>query len=186
MASDLSNYCVHETLKDGTKVLVRAIRPDDGARVLEAFNELDRDTIYRRFFELKKELSADELKSVIDVDFDKVCSLVVTNENDESLIAEARFAVAPRVVPKSAEIAFLTGKAYRGRGIAGLLLRHLARLAKRQGISRFEADVLSDNRAMLSVLCSSGLPTQQTRDGNIVHLTLLLDPMYGGCTMEPH
>ena len=47
--TDTRNYIAHEILKDGTEVTVRAIRPDDGAGILEAFSRLDRESIYRRF-----------------------------------------------------------------------------------------------------------------------------------------
>ena len=61
---DPNDYIEHETLKDGTKVTVRAIRPKDAPSILEAFGKLDRESVYRRFFSLKKELSASELKQL--------------------------------------------------------------------------------------------------------------------------
>ena len=75
---DFSNYLARETLKDGTEVTVRAIRPDDGPAILEAFRALDAESIYRRFFSPKKELSDAELKQLTDVDFQSVMALVVT------------------------------------------------------------------------------------------------------------
>ena len=75
---DFSNYLAREKLKDGTEVTVRAIRPDDGPAILEAFRELDAESIYRRFFSPKKELSDAELKQLTDVDFQSVMALVAT------------------------------------------------------------------------------------------------------------
>ena len=171
---DPSIYLAKETLKDGTEVTIRAIQPEDSASVLESFAKLDRDAIYRRFFSLKKELSDAEVKQLTDVDFSQVVALVVTKETGqgETLIAGGRYAVENLETSQAAELAFLTDEAYRGRGIAGLLLRHLIRLAQKAGISRLKADVLADNHPMLVVFRRSGLPMRQQREGSVIHLTL--------------
>jgi len=172
--TDPITYLAKETLKDGTEVTIRAIQPADSASVLEGFKNLDRDAIYRRFFSLKKELSDAEVKQLTDVDFSQVVALVVTIETGkgETLIAGGRYAVENPETSQAAELAFLTDEAYRGRGIAGLLLRHLIRVAQKAGISRFDADVLADNHPMLVVFRRSGLPMRQQREGSVIHLTL--------------
>jgi RimJ/RimL family protein N-acetyltransferase len=176
---DFSNYLARETLKDGTEVTVRAIRPGDGPAILEAFRALDAESIYRRFFSPKKELSDAELKQLTDVDFQNVMALVVTAQKDgtEILLGGGRLATEGGDEPQSAELAFLTAGAQRGRGIASLLLRHLTRLGREAGLSRLEAEVLAENQAMLNVFRRSGLPLAQRREGNVVHVTLALrDP----------
>ena len=176
---DFSNYSVREKLKDGTEVTVRAIRPGDGPAILEAFRALDAESIYRRFFSPKKELSDAELKQLTDVDFRGVMALVATAHKDgvEILLGGGRLAIEGGDHPQSAELAFLTAGAQRGRGIASLLLRHLARLGREVGLSRLEAEVLGENQAMLNVFRRSGMPLVQRREGNVVHVTLRLrDP----------
>ncbi len=84
---DLADYSVHDRLKDGTEVTVRAIRPEDGPAILEAFRALDAESIYRRFFSPKKELSVAELKQLTDVDFRKVTGLVVTAQQDGASVS---------------------------------------------------------------------------------------------------
>jgi RimJ/RimL family protein N-acetyltransferase len=174
--ADPRNYLVRETLKDGTEVNVRAIRADDGPRILDAFNTLDRESIYRRFFSPKKGLSDAELTQLTEVDFSQVSALVVTTQCDgvETLLGGGRYAAEAGDRPQSAELAFLTGGVYRGKGIASLLLRHLTLLARETGLSRFEADVLAENQSMLNVFRRSGLPMTQQREGNVVHVTLAL------------
>jgi RimJ/RimL family protein N-acetyltransferase len=173
---DPNNYLEHETLKDGTKVTVRAIRPEDAPSILEEFGNLDGEAVYRRFFTPKKELSASELEQLTTVDFERGMALVVTAEtlNGETLIAGGRYAVEPGDRPKCAELAFLTAATHRGRGIASLLLKHLVRLARETGLSRFEADVLAENAAMLNVFRRSGLPMTQRREGGVMHVMLSL------------
>ena len=75
---------------------------------------------------------------------------------------------------RRAEIAFVVEEDYHGLGIAGRLLRHLAEIAREQGIAAFEADVLAENKAMLAVFARCGLPMAKRRDGDTVHVTLSL------------
>jgi RimJ/RimL family protein N-acetyltransferase len=176
---DLGNYSVRDKLKDGTEVTVRAIRRDDGRAILKAFSQLDANSVYRRFFSPKKELSDAELKQLTDVDFQRVTALVATTQQDsvEVLLGGGRFAIEEGDNPQSAELAFLTSQAYRRRGIASLLLRHLKLLAQEAGLSRLDADVLAENQAMLNVFRRSGMPMTQRREGIVVHVTLSLgDP----------
>jgi RimJ/RimL family protein N-acetyltransferase len=174
---DPRNYHAKEVLSDGTEIMVRAIRPEDRASLIEAFQGLDREAVYRRFFSPKKELTEGELKQLTDVDFANVIALVTTTQTSEgeTLIAGGRYAVDDPKNPRSAELAFLTGEAYRGRGIASILLKHLTRLAKDAGLKRFEAEVLAQNQPMLTVFKKSGLAIRQKREGDVVHVTLALD-----------
>lgn len=174
---DPQNYTASETLKDGTPVTIRAIRHDDGNTILDAFKRLDRDSVYRRFFSPKKELTVAELEQFTDVDFSQVVALVVTahGKDGEILIGGGRYA-RDGMGSFSAELAFTTDTNYRGGGIATLILRHLVRIAQEAGLSRFEADVLAENQPMLAVFRHSGLPMQLRRDGSVLHVTLSLQP----------
>ena len=176
-AIDPRNYIAADTLRDGTAITIRAIRPDDGGRVLTAFTNLDPASIYTRFFGHRRQLTDVELKQYTNVDFDRVVALVVaTGTGDcQTLIAGGRYVADDAQLPvRSAEIAFTTEEDYQGRGIASLLLAHLVAIARQKGVSRFEAYVLAHNRSMLSVFRRSGLPMQLRHEGDIVHVTLSL------------
>jgi hypothetical protein len=92
---DRRRYVASETLKDGTAVIVRAIRRADASNVLKAFHHLDRESVYRRFFSPKKELTAADLEQITDVDFGRIVGLVVVKETSEGevLIGGGRYAV---------------------------------------------------------------------------------------------
>jgi GNAT superfamily N-acetyltransferase len=174
---DARSYQASETLKDGTPVSVRAIRHDDWSAVLAAFNELDPEAVYTRFFAYKKTLTDDDLRRTTDVDFDRVVALVVTmgQGNAARLLGGGRYAINDeRHPPESAEVAFITSDACRGRGVAPLLLAHLVRIARERKLLRFEAIVLPMNQPMLSVFRGSGLPMTAAVDGDVVTVTLSL------------
>jgi GNAT superfamily N-acetyltransferase len=175
--TDTRHYSVAETLQDGTAITIRAIRADDSVGVMKAFASLEPESIYTRFFSPRKGLTDSELKQYTDVDFDRVVALVVTTEGGdrETLIAGGRYvSTATQPAASSAEVAFTTEEDYQGRGIGGRLLAHLVRIARQKGVSRFEAHVLTENQAMLSVFRRSGLPMQLQHEGGIVHVTLAL------------
>ena len=174
---DARAYSVNEVMKDGTRVTIRAVRPGDRNRFLEAFRLLEKDSIYTRFFSHRNELSDAEIDRAVNVDFVREVALVVTTETvrGEIIIASGRYiATDGPGTERSAELALVVEEEYQGRGIASRLLAHLATLARHQNLARFEADVLSQNGAMLAVFKRGGFPMQQRRDGSVIHLTLEL------------
>jgi RimJ/RimL family protein N-acetyltransferase len=168
-----ARYFALDSLKDGTQVIVRAIRNDDRDGVLSAFSNLDRESIYTRFFTLKRELTKTELRQLTDVDNNRVVALVVALAGDErgDLVGGGRYC---RTRENAAEIAFTTAERFRDRGVASLILNHLVRIAGSNGIVQFEADVLPNNIAMLSVFRKSGLKLKSKSAAGVQHIMLAL------------
>ena len=174
---DAANYSVHDNLRDGTPVIIRAISRGDGDRIRVAFEHLDREAVYTRFFTYKKSLTDAELNDLTDVDSDHVVALVVTTGtgDDEALIGGGRYcSEAALCASQSAELAFFTDDHYRGRGVASLILKHLIAIARDQGLLQFDADVLAQNRGMLVVFAHSGLAMKQRHEGNVMYVALSL------------
>jgi len=121
-------------------------------------------------------LSDQELKAATEVDFENVVALVVTidSEGEETIIGGGRYSAFDLAGTRSAEIAFIVEEDYHGLGIAGRVLKHLVRIAREKGVSRFEAEVLPHNQAMLAVFSRSGLPMKLTRAEGVIHVTLSL------------
>src|SRR5262249_1385620 len=141
----------------------------------EASGRLSPEAIYLRLFTPKKELTEAGLKRLIEVDFQREVALVATigTGAQESLIGGGRY-VRTDESSSVAEVAFMVDGRYRGQGIASRLLRHLAAIARGHGITRFEAEVLAENRPMLSVFARSGLAMERRREGGVVHVALAL------------
>lgn len=172
--TDAGRFSCTETLRNGLAVTIRAVRPDDRERLAAAFRLLDRDSIYTRFFGYF-DLTEAGLDRAVSVDPDREVALVVTigRGADEIVIGSGRYvASGPPGTERTAEVAFLVEEDYHGLGIASRLLSHLAKFARERGIAALEAEVLAENRPMLSVFARSGLPIQQRRDGGDVHVTL--------------
>lgn len=154
-------------LRDGTRVIVRAIRPDDKIRLNDAFQRLTAGSVYRRFFAAKAELTADDLRRLTELDFVDHVGLAVTVGEDahEAFIGVGRF-VRDTADAGGAEIAVIVADEYRNRGVGTLLLTHLASLARSLRIKKFVAIVQADNREIFELLQNSGLPFQARPDGD--------------------
>lgn len=174
---DAANYNQVETLKNGIKVRIRSIRPDDKKRLVEAFKNLDPESIYTRFFHHKKMLTDEELKSATEIDFENAVALVVTTGvgERETIIGAGRYVVIDETGKlRSAEVAFTVEEDYHRQGIARILLQHLASIAREKGLSCFVAEVLPENTGMLTVFSRSGLPMKTEHGGDAVHVTMSL------------
>ena len=178
----IREFSIADVLRDGTRVKIRAIRPDDKDRLLQAFRLLEKESVYTRFFSPRNDVSDVELNRAVNVDFDDHVAIVVTIDSgrEEIIIASGRYV---RTTEQSAEVAFVVEEDYQGRGIASRLLRHLAAIAKRRGIVCFEANVLAQNTPMLAVFKRCGFAMKQTREGGEIHLTLSLSP-YGAISRK--
>jgi RimJ/RimL family protein N-acetyltransferase len=174
---DAKNLSVQETLKNGLQVTIRAIRPDDKDALLAAFKELEERTVYLRFFAPKQEISSKELKEATDVDFVRTVALVTCLQESagEKIIGAGRYiAFGNAEPPDRAEVAFTVEEDFHGLGIAGLIFRHLARIAREKGIREFHAEVLPQNKGMLAVFNRSGFPVYQKITEGIAHVTISL------------
>lgn len=157
-------------LRSTTGVTIRATRPDDRERIVQAFRGLDPRSLYLRFLFPKKELSGEELHRLCDPDRAREVVRVATigRGNQETIIGLGRYVRSGA----SAEIAFTVVEDYQCRGIASRLLQHLAHIARENGIEQFEADVLAENTPMLNVFRHGGLPLTESEMDDIVHVTL--------------
>jgi GNAT superfamily N-acetyltransferase len=169
---DATNYSIPEILRDGTAILIRAIHPDDKQRLLRHFHGLSSQSVYYRFFGLKRSLTEDDLSRLTKMDFVDHVGLAATVESadGERFVGVARY--IRREIRSRAEVAFAVLDEDQGHGIGTLLLKHLARIARGNGIREFAADVLGSNHRMLEVFANSGFSIHDSYESGVVHVTL--------------
>jgi acyl-CoA synthetase (NDP forming)/GNAT superfamily N-acetyltransferase len=153
-------------LGNGDAVNVRPLTPADRERLGAFHARQSSESIYRRYFSPKPTLSERELDHFTNIDMVDRVALVV--EQYGELLAWASYERWPG--RDEAEAAFMVDDDHQGQGIATLLLEHLAAIARANGIERFTAEVLGDNRAMLAVFAKSGWPLQRRFDSGVVDL----------------
>jgi acyl-CoA synthetase (NDP forming)/RimJ/RimL family protein N-acetyltransferase len=138
-------------LTDGGIAHLRPIRPADANRLVAFYERVSPESKYLRFFAPYPRLTDRDVHRFTEVDYmDRVAFIVTLGED---MIAVGRY---DRIEDDHAEVAFLIEDAHQGRGIAQLLLEHLAQAARERGITRFVAEVLPENRRMVKVFADAG------------------------------
>ena len=170
---EIGNYSAIETLRGGCRVEIRALRPDDRADLVAAVGRTTDQSLYRRFFGLKRSFSEQEAAFFVNVDFVNHVALVALIEEGERsvIVGGGRYIV---VQPGQAEVAFAVIDEYQGRGIGRALMRHLATIARAAGLQTLIAEVLPENTPMLQLFKTSGLRVSMKREAQVAHVTLRL------------
>jgi RimJ/RimL family protein N-acetyltransferase len=174
---DPAAYRVEEVLRDGHPVLIRAIRPDDKQRLAELHGRLSSEAIYYRFLGAKKRLTSAELAYLTELDFRRQAALVaiLVANGSERIAGVGRYACEPGGPDDQADVAITVEDAEQGRGIGTLLLKHLMRVAGAEGVTKFDAHLLSENQKMMRLLERTGLVLQRVAEGGMCHLTVSTD-----------
>lgn len=159
-------------LRDGGTAHLRPIRPQD-AEALQAFHAgQSQASIYMRFFSFKPRLSGKEVRRFTEVDHVNRVAFVITIGGE--IMGIGRYDRLDD--PTEAEVAFNISDAHQGRGIGSILLEHLAVAARENGIRRFTAEVLPDNRKMLMVFADAGYDLKRQFDDGVVSVEFNIDP----------
>ena len=166
-----AEYSAIESLRNGSRVEIRALRPQDRDDMLAAVGRTSARSLYRRFFGVRRHFTEAETAFFLNVDFvNHVALVAVVEEGGRSVIAGGgRFVVSQ---PEQAELAFAIVDEYQGQGIGTLLMRHLTAIAREAGLQELVADVLPENAAMLKVFEKSGLRVSTKRESGTVHVTM--------------
>jgi predicted CoA-binding protein/RimJ/RimL family protein N-acetyltransferase len=159
-------------LRDGGTAHLRPIHPTDADAVQTFHTRQSQNSIYMRFFAFKERLSSRELKRFTEVDYRDRVAFVITIGGD--IIGIGRYDRLDD--PAEAEVAFNIADAHQGRGIGSILLEHLAAAARENGIRRFSAEVLPENRKMLMVFSDAGYDVKRHFDDGVVSLEFNIDP----------
>jgi len=140
------------TLKDGARVLIRPVLPEDEPRLVTLYGRLSRDTKYQRFFTVRNRLPPDWAHYFANVDYRRRMALVAERDLDwrPELIGVARY--EPSADEDTAEVAIVVQDYWQGRGLGRILLEEILRAAEASGIRRFRAYTLADNHRMLAML----------------------------------
>ncbi len=158
-------------LRDGGVAHVRPIRPQDAPAVHAFHDAQSAESIYLRFFAPLPHLSAKDVARFTQVDYVNRVGLVATLGDD--IVGIARY---DRTEGTSAEVAFNISDAHQGRGLGSVLLEHLTVAARERGITRFVADVLPQNRKMMTVFTEAGYEVAHGFEDGVISLAFDISP----------
>jgi GNAT superfamily N-acetyltransferase len=147
------DYVEHAVLRDGTRLVLRLIRPDDKALLRAGFERLSPASRYTRFLAPKASLSDDELRYLCEVDHENHLAIGAVRDDGTGSVGLgiARFIRLPDP-PDTAEPAIAVVDEVQHQGLGSLLGLRLIAAAAERGITRFRCEVLSSNAGMTGLL----------------------------------
>lgn len=147
-------YVRSHTLRDGTPVTIRPIRPEDEPLIARFHHTLSDQSVYLRYFHpiaLQQRIAHERLSRICFIDYDREMVLVVVKKDpttaEPHIIAVGRLNRLRGV--NEAEFAILISDAYQRSGLGTALLGHLVQIGRTEKIDRIVADILLENRGML-------------------------------------
>jgi ribokinase len=158
----------------GEHFMLRPILPADAPRLQRAFEELSPESIYRRFFSHRRNLSNEEALSFATVDYHNTFALVATPEAElERLVAVARF--APTDARAGAvEMAIVVIDSFQGHGLGRHTFARLVEIARSRGHRWMLVETQPDNFRMIELAERAGCRVQTLRDSGVLQLWLAL------------
>ncbi len=153
-------------LKQGTRLRIRPVLPEDEDRLVTLYGRLSPETAYQRFFGLMKRLPPTWAHHFAHVDYRSRMALVAERSLEwrPELIGVARY--EPSEEADTAEVALVVQDYWQGKGLGSILLKEILRAAEANGIHRFRAYVLADNVRMLRLLAAhADITRQETQHG---------------------
>jgi len=164
-------------LRDGARVILRPIAPQDKPLLAASFERLSEESRYRRFFTPKNELSEAELDYLVNVDHSDHEAIIAIDPSSGQALGVARYVRATDDA-EAAEVAVTVADDWQGRGLGRALLDRLTYRARQEGVRRFTALVQSDNRPSLALLAGGG-DTRRGLDTGDVKLVIELPAKRG-------
>jgi acetyltransferase len=149
-------YVFNWTMKDGTQVRIRPIRPEDEPLAVKFHESLSEESVYFRYFHMLKlqtRVAHERLSRLCFIDYDREMALVVMYKNpetgDRQMLGVARLSKLHG--KDEAEFSMLISDRYQCKGLGTELLRRLLEVGKDEKLRYITAEILLENRAMQRV-----------------------------------
>lgn len=162
------------TLRDGTRLLLRPVRPEDEPLLQDLAMHMGADDLRLRFFTPMKGLPHALAARLSQIDYDREMAVVARLDADGPALGVARFSADPD--NRRCEFAVALRSDWKSKGLGFLLMARIIDIARQRGIAEMIGDVLHENEPMLSLAKSLGFAlTAHPEDRELVRVTKKLD-----------
>jgi acetyltransferase len=148
----------HITL-GGARLTVRPIRPEDAQAHGAFFSRLSPQDIRYRFFTAVRELSAEQMARLTQIDYDREMAFVAVRDADGATVGVSRLVC--EADGTGGEFAVIVQADMKGRGLASRLMRRLIDWARTRGLQQVTGQVLADNPPMLAFVRHLGFSVKR-------------------------
>jgi acetyltransferase len=155
------------TLRDGTQLLIRPIRPDDIELEREFIMGLSDESSFYRFFSVRHEPTLEMVRELCNVDYEKQMAFVAEAKvrGRNVFIGVARIMESTE---KRAEMAIVVSDDYQGKGLAAKLMTVLLEFAGDRGFASVYALILPENAPMINLAKKFGFQVKHSEDKLVI------------------
>jgi len=155
------------TLKNGTEVMLRPIKPEDETMWLEMLGNCSKESIYHRFRSDFHFNSHEVATQFCFIDYDREMGIVaeIEFENRKKLIGVGRLIADPDL--ETAEYAVLITDEWQHKELGLILTKFCVEIAKIAGVKRVVAETTRDNKGMITVFRKTGFKVHFNEDGTV-------------------
>jgi acetyltransferase len=165
-------------LKDGRKILIRPLRPEDEKLYPDFLAGITEDDLRLRFFALPRKPSHDFIARLTQLDYARAIAFAAISEEDGRLLGVSRLHADAN--HERAEYAVLVRSDLKGQGLGWTLMEMVIAWARQEGLSVIHGQVMRGNSTMLRMCRELGFGTRpEPNDTELVNAELILRPAPG-------
>ena len=170
-----SQWQRHITVKDGWRVFVRPIRPEDEPLIHEMLKHVTMHDLRLRFFAPMKQFSHEFIARLTQLDYARAMAFVAFDEASNEVVGVVR--IHSDSIYETGEYAILLRSDLKGRGLGWTLMQLIIEYAKSEGLKTISGDVLSENTVMLAMCRNLGFEVEPDPvEHEICNVRLTLEP----------
>ena len=136
-------------LKDGWRIFVRPLRPEDEPTIHEFLRHVTPHDLRLRFFAPMKEFTHEFIARLTQLDYARAMAFIAFDEATSEMVGVVR--IHSDSVYESGEYAILLRSDLKGRGLGWALMQLIIDYAKSEGLKTISGDVLRENSTMLEM-----------------------------------
>lgn len=160
-------------LNDGDIVTLRPARTTDRDGLQAFYSRVSDKSKYLRFFASHPVLTEEDLDNWLDVDQHDRVTLVMVDRDD--IVATAKYALIPGET-RTADVSFLVQDDHHHKGVANILLEHLAQIGRECDIETFFAEMLTQNRTMVQTFIKAGYQVNPQLEDGFITVNFPINP----------
>jgi acetyltransferase len=167
------------TLRDGTPIRVRPIRPEDEPALVRFHEKLSEETVYMRYLQnlkLDRRVAHERLTRICFIDYDREMALVAehTEESREEIVAVARFGKIQG--SNDGDLSIVVRDDFQRRGLGAIMVQRLVEIARQEKLGRLVAYTLAENLGMQRIAEQANFTLDRVSDPRMVVATRELRP----------
>jgi acetyltransferase len=162
------------TLKDGTSVVIRPIRPEDETLMIRFHETLSEYSVSMRYFQrmnLSQRVAHDRLARICFIDYDREMALVLercdSETNEREILGVGR--LSKRHGAGAAEFAVLVSDKVQGCGLGTELLRRLLQVGRAEKLRYITGYIQAENYRMRHICEKLGFTLTQGADYKVIN-----------------